>query len=226
MNDEAEEAGKTVRAISERRETLSLGRAPASALKGHEMRIKRQLFRPGRRNLTTASFEAPLLFGLSTDGQGTLPWLAQNLSAIFTILLSVVLIAALATLALAIVVPWFFFDWTTGRHSGFVVAMLSQIGIMVIFALSYNMLMGQAGLLSFGHGVLLGLGGYVDRSGGAALGGITYLQFLAPGLLAATVMQAAARGAAAVAARESRVARAAALARGRLHPEHFRALRP
>src|SRR5260370_15449858 len=39
--------------------------------------------------------------------------------------------------------------------------MLSQIGIMVIFALSYNMLMGQAGLLSFGHAVLLGLGGYV-----------------------------------------------------------------
>jgi lipooligosaccharide transport system permease protein len=38
----------------------------------------------------------------------------------------------------------------------------------------------------------LGLGGYVDRSGGAALGGLTYLQFLAPGLLAATVMQSAA----------------------------------
>jgi lipooligosaccharide transport system permease protein len=39
----------------------------------------------------------------------------------------------------------------------------------------------------------IGLGGYVDRSGGnAALGGVTYLQFLAPGLLAATVMQAAA----------------------------------
>jgi lipooligosaccharide transport system permease protein len=38
----------------------------------------------------------------------------------------------------------------------------------------------------------IGLGGYVDRSGGAALGGLTYLQFLAPGLLAATVMQSAA----------------------------------
>ncbi|HWN16519.1 MAG TPA: hypothetical protein VNU02_21810, partial [Candidatus Dormibacteraeota bacterium] len=38
----------------------------------------------------------------------------------------------LATLAFALVVPWLFFDWTTGRHSGFVVAMLSQIGIMVI----------------------------------------------------------------------------------------------
>jgi lipooligosaccharide transport system permease protein len=38
----------------------------------------------------------------------------------------------------------------------------------------------------------IGLGGYVDRSGGTALGGLTYLQFLGPGLLAATVMQSAA----------------------------------
>jgi len=38
----------------------------------------------------------------------------------------------------------------------------------------------------------VGLGGYVDRSGSAALGGLTYLQFLAPGLLAATAMQAGA----------------------------------
>jgi lipooligosaccharide transport system permease protein len=38
----------------------------------------------------------------------------------------------------------------------------------------------------------LGLGGYVDQSGSAALGGLTYLQFLAPGLLVATAMQSAA----------------------------------
>ncbi|HEX7221662.1 MAG TPA: ABC transporter permease [Candidatus Limnocylindrales bacterium] len=38
----------------------------------------------------------------------------------------------------------------------------------------------------------VGLGGYVDRSADAALGGLPYLQFLAPGLLAATVMQSAA----------------------------------
>ncbi len=48
---------------------------------------------------------------------------------------------------------------------------------------------------SFGIPVLfltamgLGLGGYVDTSKDAALHGLTYLQFLAPGLLAATVMQ-------------------------------------
>lgn len=34
-----------------------------------------------------------------------------------------------------------------------------------------------------------GLGGYVDRSADAVLAGVSYLQFLAPGLLAATVMQ-------------------------------------
>jgi lipooligosaccharide transport system permease protein len=38
----------------------------------------------------------------------------------------------------------------------------------------------------------LGLGGYVDASRDPALGGLSYLEFLAPGLLAATVMQSAA----------------------------------
>jgi len=37
----------------------------------------------------------------------------------------------------------------------------------------------------------IGLGGYVDSSGQAALGGVPYLAFLAPGLLVATAMQAA-----------------------------------
>jgi lipooligosaccharide transport system permease protein len=37
----------------------------------------------------------------------------------------------------------------------------------------------------------LGLGGYVDQNPDPALAGLTYLQFLAPGLLAGTVMQAA-----------------------------------
>ena len=67
----------------------------------------------------------------------------------------------LAALAVALIVPWLSYNWTTGRHSGFIVSMLSQMGIMIIFALSYNMQMGQAGLLSFGHAVFLGLGGYV-----------------------------------------------------------------
>src|SRR6185503_4325952 len=38
----------------------------------------------------------------------------------------------------------------------------------------------------------LGLGTYVDAGDAASLGGVTYIQFLAPGLLAATAMQSAA----------------------------------
>jgi branched-chain amino acid transport system permease protein len=63
-------------------------------------------------------------------------------------------------IAIALALPWAFFDWSTHRHSGFALTMLSEIGLMVVFALSYNMLMGQAGLLSFGHAILFGLGGY------------------------------------------------------------------
>jgi branched-chain amino acid transport system permease protein len=36
--------------------------------------------------------------------------------------------------------------------------MLSQMGIAIIFCLSYNMLLGQGGMLSFGHAVYSGLG--------------------------------------------------------------------
>lgn len=39
-------------------------------------------------------------------------------------------------------------------------SLLAQMGIMIIFALSYNMLLGQSGMLSFGHAVYSGLGGY------------------------------------------------------------------
>jgi lipooligosaccharide transport system permease protein len=38
----------------------------------------------------------------------------------------------------------------------------------------------------------IGLGGYVNRGGAGALGGVSYLAFLAPGLLAAQAMQTAA----------------------------------
>jgi branched-chain amino acid transport system permease protein len=40
--------------------------------------------------------------------------------------------------------------------------MLSQMGIAIIFALSYNMLLGEGGLLSFGHAVFYGLGGFIS----------------------------------------------------------------
>jgi branched-chain amino acid transport system permease protein len=66
-----------------------------------------------------------------------------------------------AGMVVALLLPWLFFDWSTHRHSGFVLTLLSEIGLMAVFALSFNMQMGQAGLLSFGHAILFGLGGYV-----------------------------------------------------------------
>ena len=44
--------------------------------------------------------------------------------------------------------------------SDFLLSILCQIGIMIIFALSYNMLLGQTGLLSFGHAVYYGFGAF------------------------------------------------------------------
>jgi branched-chain amino acid transport system permease protein len=41
------------------------------------------------------------------------------------------------------------------------VPVMNQMGIAVIFALSYNMLLGQGGMLSFGHAVYFGVGGFL-----------------------------------------------------------------
>jgi branched-chain amino acid transport system permease protein len=41
------------------------------------------------------------------------------------------------------------------------VSTMCLMGTMIVFALSYNMLLGQTGLLSFGHAVFFGLGGFV-----------------------------------------------------------------
>ena len=60
-----------------------------------------------------------------------------------------VLVAALA-LALPHVVP-----------GGFGLSLLCRMGIAIVFALSFNMLLGQGGMLDFGHAVFLGLGGFL-----------------------------------------------------------------
>ena len=44
--------------------------------------------------------------------------------------------------------------------SGSVISLLSLMGTTMIFALSYNMLLGQSGMLSFGHAVYSGLGAF------------------------------------------------------------------
>ncbi|MBN9430293.1 MAG: branched-chain amino acid ABC transporter permease [Burkholderiales bacterium] len=59
--------------------------------------------------------------------------------------------AALALLFAGL--PWLF-------DSGFSITLLSQMGVMIVFALSYNMLFGQGGMLSFGHAVYSGLGAF------------------------------------------------------------------
>ena len=55
---------------------------------------------------------------------------------------------------LLIVVPLIF-------TSGLSTMMLAQMGIAIIACLSYNMLLGQGGMLSFGHAVYTGLGSYM-----------------------------------------------------------------
>jgi branched-chain amino acid transport system permease protein len=47
--------------------------------------------------------------------------------------------------------------WT----SGFALTMLSQVGIAIIACLAYNVLLGQGGMLSFGHAVYSGLGSFL-----------------------------------------------------------------
>lgn len=59
----------------------------------------------------------------------------------------------LALAALFVALPYIF-------PSGTALTMMSLMGVMIIFALSYNMLLGQTGLLSFGHAVYYGLAGF------------------------------------------------------------------
>ena len=53
----------------------------------------------------------------------------------------------------AIILPLIF-------KQSFAISLFCQMGINIIFALSYNMLLGQTGLLSFGHAVYFGLGAF------------------------------------------------------------------
>ena len=57
------------------------------------------------------------------------------------------------TALLFLLLPAFF-------SKGFALTLMSQMGVTIIFALSYNMLLGQSGMLSFGHAVYSGLGAF------------------------------------------------------------------
>ena len=60
------------------------------------------------------------------------------------------LLAALLAAALPSLLP-----------GGFALSLLCRIAIAVVFALSFNMLLGQGGMLDFGHAVFLGFGGFL-----------------------------------------------------------------
>lgn len=62
-------------------------------------------------------------------------------------------VLGLATLLALIILPLMF-------QNPVVVPVLNQIGIAIIFALSYNMVLGQTGLLSFAHAIFFGFGGF------------------------------------------------------------------
>lgn len=59
----------------------------------------------------------------------------------------------LVAVAIALVLPWLF-------PGGAARTVISQMGVAIIFALSYNMLLGQGGMLSFGHAIYFGLAGF------------------------------------------------------------------
>ncbi len=59
------------------------------------------------------------------------------------------------------------------------ILVLTQMAITIVFAMSYNMVLGQAGLLSFGHAVYMGVGGFAAvHVMNGALGSAVYLPIL------------------------------------------------
>ena len=60
------------------------------------------------------------------------------------------LLAALLLLVLPTVFP-----------SNSALTIMNQMAITIVFALAYNMLLGQGGMLSFGHAVYMGVGGFM-----------------------------------------------------------------
>ena len=92
------------------------------------------------------------MIGAATDKAGAMG-LSQKADLSPSILLArntgLWIIAIIAALALPKI-----FD------SRFSISMMNQMGIAIIFSLSYNMLLGQGGMLSFGHAVFYGMGGF------------------------------------------------------------------
>ncbi len=59
-----------------------------------------------------------------------------------------------AAAALLVALPFVF-------TSNSAITIMNQMAITIVFALAYNMLLGQGGMLSFGHAVYMGVGGFM-----------------------------------------------------------------
>jgi len=77
----------------------------------------------------------------------------QNITAAPRVTLRQISPWVIASLAL-LVMPLIF-------SSNSSITIMNQMAITIVFALSYNMLLGQAGMLSFGHAVYMGVGGFM-----------------------------------------------------------------
>src|SRR6202522_933383 len=71
----------------------------------------------------------------------------------------------IATAVVLVVLPYIF-------RSGGALTAFSLVGISIIFSLSYNILLGQTGMLSFGHAVYYGLGGFLAIHGMNLIAGL------------------------------------------------------
>ncbi|WP_146347126.1 branched-chain amino acid ABC transporter permease [Phaeobacter marinintestinus] len=68
--------------------------------------------------------------------------------------------------ALSALLPWavaivFLLTMPVVFPSNSAITIMNQMAITIVFALSYNMLLGQAGMLSFGHAIYMGFGGFM-----------------------------------------------------------------
>ncbi len=75
-------------------------------------------------------------------------------------------VAVAPRLTMAQILPWIVapvflcvMPFLVPSNSG--ITIMNQMMITIIFALSYNMLLGQGGMLSFGHAVYMGVGGFL-----------------------------------------------------------------
>lgn len=86
-----------------------------------------------------------------SDTANTMPTAAAGSALVSRLRSYVIWIGAAAVL---ILLPYVF-------PSGSSITTMCLMGIMIVFALSYNMLLGQAGMLSFGHAVYYGLAAFM-----------------------------------------------------------------